>query len=79
MTRTQFEADDRFATIDSAEIGCHGGNGPRDIQIGRAAAWMLDPENSTAFCAVLDPDDMQVATLDDDGDVVWEPLADFEG
>ena len=28
--------------------------------------------------AVLDPDDMQVATLDDDGDVVWEPLADFE-
>ena len=78
MTREQFENDDRFATINSTEIGCYGGNGPRDIQIGRAAAWMLDPDNSTAFCAVLDPDDMQVATLDDDGDVVWEPLACFE-
>ena len=71
MTREQFENDDRFATIGSTEIACHGG-------ICKAAAWMLDPENSTAFCAVLDTDDMQVATIDDDGHVVWEPLADFE-
>jgi len=78
MKLAEFERDDRFATIDSTEIGCHGGNGPRDVQIGRAAAWMLDPENGDGFAAVLDPYDMTVATLDDDGDVVWEPLADFE-
>ena len=78
MTQTQFELDDRFAIIDSTDISCHGGHGPRDIQIGRATAWMLDPCNSTAVCAVLDPDDMQVATIDD-GAVVWTPLADFAG
>jgi len=37
MTLQQFQNDDRFATIGSTDIGCHGGNGPRDIQIGRAA------------------------------------------
>ena len=78
MKLAEFERDDRFATIDSTEIGCHGGTGHRSKQVCKAAAWMLDPDNSTSFDAVLDPDDMQVATLDDDGDVVWEPLADFE-
>jgi len=44
-----------------------------------AVAWLLDPDNSTAFCAVLDPDDMQVATLEGGvpGCVVWQSLASF--
>ena len=77
MTRKQFESDDRFATITSTDIGCHGGSGPRDMQIGKVAAWLLDNDNSTSFCAVLDTADMQVATLDDDDCVVWEPLDEF--
>jgi hypothetical protein len=79
MTRNEFEHDDRFCTLDSSDLGCHGGNGPRDVQVAEAVAWMLDPKNSTAFCAVLDPGDEQVATLDGDGNVVWEPLAEFDG
>ena len=78
MTREQFESDDRFATIDDTDIACHGGSGFRNKQVCKTAAWLLDPENSVGFTAVLDPDDMTVARLDDDGDVVWEPLADFE-
>ena len=77
MTREQFENDDRFATIDSTEIGCHGGTGHRSKQACMAAAWMLDPENGDGFTAVLDPYDMTVATLGY-GHVVWTPLADFE-
>ena len=77
MTLEQFKNDDRYATIDDTDIACHGGTGHRSQQACKAAAWMLDPDNSTAFMAVLDPDDMQVATLEDDGNVVWTPLADF--
>ena len=77
MTREQFENDDRYGVIGDSEIACHGGSGHRGKQVCMAAAWMLDPDNSTAFCAVLDPDDMQVATLED-GYVVWTPLAEFE-
>ena len=78
MTLEEFQNDDRFATIDSGVIGYHGGKGPRGIQIGRAAAWLLDPENSVGFDAVLDPGDMTVATLDNDGYLVWAHLANFE-
>lgn len=38
MTREQFENDDRFATIDSTDIGCHGGTGHRSQQACKAAA-----------------------------------------
>ena len=78
MTREQLESDDRFGVIDDTDIACHGGPGPRCKQVCRAAAWMLDPENSVGFTAVLDPDDMKVATLEDGCYVVWEPLDDFE-
>lgn len=78
MTLEQFENDDRFATIDSTDIGCHGGAGHRIKQVCKAAAWMLDPANSTAFIAVLDPEDMTVATLEDGCYVFWTPLDDFE-
>ena len=71
MTLEEFETNDRFCTLSTSDICCHG-------SAKNAVAWLLDPDNSTSFDAVLDPDDMQVATLDDDGDVVWEPLADFE-
>lgn len=77
MTREQFENDDRYGTIDDTDIACHGGTGHRDKQICKAAAWLLDPHNSTAFMAVLDPDDMSVATLEDGCNIVWTPLADF--
>lgn len=77
MTREQFENDDRFATIYSTEIACHGGTGHRSKHVCMAAAWMLDPENGEGFVAVLDTDDMTVATLED-GHVVWTPLAEFE-
>lgn len=77
MTLEQFENDDRYGIIDDTNIACHGGAGHRIKQVCKAAAWLLDPENSVGFVAVLDPDDMQVATLEDDGNVVWTPLADF--
>ena len=76
MTREQFENDARFATIDSADIGRLGGTGHRSKRACNAAAWLLD--NGDGFAAVLDHYNMTVATLDDDGDVAWEPLADFE-
>ena len=78
MTLEKFQNDDRYGAIDDMDIACHGGTGSRLKQVCETAAWMLDPENSTAFCAVLDPDDMMVATLDDDGWVEWEPLSEFE-
>lgn len=78
MKITQFENEDRYGVIDDTELACHGGAGNRSQQACKAAAWMLDPENGDGFAAVLDPEDMTVATLDDDGYVVWEPLADFE-
>ena len=77
MKLEDFENDDRFGVIDNDAIGCHGGTGPRLKQVLTTAAWLLDPDNSTSFDAVLDPDDMQVATLED-GHVVWTPLAEFE-
>lgn len=77
MTREQFENDDRYATIDSTDIACHGGAGHRSQQVCQAAAWLLDPENSVGFTAVLDPDDMTVATLESGCEVVWTALADF--
>ena len=78
MTREEFENDDRFGVIDNEAVGCPVGSALWVKQVCMAAAWMLDPDNSTSFDAVLDPDDMQVARLDGDGCVVWEPLADFE-
>lgn len=77
MTLEEFQNDDRFATIGDSDIACHGGTGTRLSQVLTTAAWLLDPENSTSFDAVLDPDDMTVATLED-GYVVWTPLSDFE-
>ena len=76
MKLEQFENDDRYATIDDTDIACHGGAGHRSQQACKAAAWMLDPENSVGFVAVLDPEDMTVATLGY-GRVRWTPLADF--
>lgn len=70
MTLETFTNDDRFCTLSSDDIACNG-------TAANAVAWLLDPANSTAFCAVLDPDDMQVATMAD-GDVVWQPLEDFD-
>lgn len=78
MTLEEFSGDDRFGVIDNEAVGCHGGTGHRIKQVCQAAAWLLDPDNSTAFCAVLDPDDMTVATLGY-GHVVWTPLDEFEG
>lgn len=77
MTLEEFKRDDRFGVIDITEIACHGGIGHRIKLICTTAAWLLAPDNSVGFDAVLDPDDMQVATLED-GYVVWTPLADFE-
>ena len=70
MTLEKFRADDRFCTLSTEDIGCHG-------SAKNAVAWLLDPHNSTSFCAVLDEDDMQVATMDGE-DIVWEPLEDFD-
>ena len=77
MTLAEFENDDRYGAIASTEIACHGGTRHRIKLACTAAAWLLDPENSVGFDAVLDPDDMQVATLED-GYVVWTPLAEFK-
>ena len=77
MTLEKFNNDDRFGTIDDTEIAYHGGTGNRVKQVCMAAAWLLSPENSDGFVAVLDPDDMTVATLEQ-GHVVWTPLAMFE-
>lgn len=77
MTLEEFKNDDRYGVIDETEIACHGGTGSRVKQVCMAAAWLLDPENSVGFGAVLDPGDMTVATLGY-GHVVWTPLADFE-
>ncbi len=74
MTKETFEADDRFAVLTSSDLEMHG-HGRRDATA--AAGWWLDPENSESFEAVLDPADNQVATLDANGEVVWEPLAEF--
>lgn len=78
MTLEAFENDDRHGVIDDTEIACHGGTGLRSKQGCKAAAWLLDPENSVGFTAVLDPDDMTVATLEDGCHVVWTPLDEFE-
>jgi len=77
MTLEEFKRDDRFGVIDNEAVGCPVGSSLWSKQVCMAAAWMLNPENSDGFTAVLDPDDMQVATLED-GYVVWTPLADFE-
>jgi len=77
--RSDFEGDDRYGVLTDRDIACDGGSGPRDIALHRAVAWMLDRRNSTSFLAVLDPEDDMVATLDKDGEVVWESLADFGG
>ena len=77
MTLEEFKRNDRYGVIDITEIACHGGTGHRIKLICTAAAWLLAPDNSVGFDAVLDTDDMQVATLED-GYVVWTPLADFE-
>ena len=78
MTLAEFERDDRFGVIDNEAVGCPVGSSLWRKQVCMAADWMLDPENSVGFDAVLDPDDMTVATLED-GHVVWTPLAEFEG
>ena len=78
MKLEDFKNDDRFATLDSTDIACHGGTGTRLKQVCTAAAWMLNPENSDGFIAVLDPYDMTVATLEDGCHVVWTPLDEFE-
>ncbi len=68
----EFAADDRYCVLSPSDIECHGGTAVA------AAAWLLDTENSESFCAVLDPDDMMVASRNDDGDVVgWQPLEAF--
>jgi hypothetical protein len=79
MTLEEFERDDRYVVIDDMDIVCHGGTGHRSKQACQAAAWMLDPENSDGFDAVLDLYDMTVATLVDGCYVVWTPLDEFEG
>jgi hypothetical protein len=71
-----FRADDRYCVLTDSDLELHGGG---DRCAAKAAAWLLDPANSTAFEAVLDPDDMTVGTLDDEGDVAWVALADFVG
>lgn len=78
MKLEEFENNDRYGVIDDLDIICYGGTGHRSKQACKAAAWMLDPENLDGFVAVLDLYDMTVATLDDDGHVVWVPLDDFE-
>ena len=78
MTLEQFEDDDRYGVIDDTDIACHGGTGHRSQQVCKAATWLLDPENSVGFTAVLDPDDMTVATLESGCEVVWTPLDEFE-
>jgi hypothetical protein len=70
MTLEEFESDDRFAVVTDGDYGC---NGPD------AVSWLLDPENSTAFCAVLNPKNGMVATLDEYDNVQWEPLDEFVG
>lgn len=60
MKLEEFENDDRYGAIDDTAIACHGCTGNRSRQACMAAAWMLDPENSDGFVAVLDPDDMTV-------------------
>ena len=77
MTREKFESDDRYGVLDNEAVGCPVGSSLWSKQVCRAAAWMLDPQNSDGFDAVLDPDDMQVATLED-GYVVWTPLDEFK-
>ena len=77
MTREQFENDDRYGVIDNEAVGCPVGSSLWVKQVCMAAAWLLDPENSDGFTAVLDPDDVTVATLEH-GHVVWTPLAEFE-
>lgn len=77
MTLAEFQNDDRFGVIDDTDIACHGGTGYRNQQVCKVAAWMLDPENSVGFDAVLDPYDMTVATRGY-GHIVWTQLADFE-
>ena len=79
MTREKFLADDRFCTLDDSDLACHGGNKPRHLQKQAAVEWLLDPQNSTAFCAVLDEDDDTVATRDAHGNVVWIDLRNFVG
>lgn len=76
MTRVQFDSDDRFTTLADTDVGCHGGDGPRDIREARAIEWMLDPDNDMGYCAVLDPEDNMVATLKGDR-VKWGPLSKF--
>lgn len=77
MTLEEFQNDDRYGVIDITEIAFHGDTRHRIKLVCTAAAWLLAPENSVGFDAVLDTDDMQVATLED-GYVVWTPLAEFE-
>jgi len=69
MNTTEYKNDDRFGTLTADDIGCRGSKG-------EAVAWLLDPANSTAVCAVLDEDDMTVATSRN-GEIVWTELADF--
>jgi len=77
MTREEFKSDERFGTLTSSDLSCHGGDKPRDLQKHEAVAWLLDPHNSTAVEAVLDEDDDTVATLNKNGDIIWTDLADF--
>jgi len=73
-----FKDDDRYDVITPSDIEMHGGEGTQSQRVVRAASWMLDTDNSEGFCAVLDPEDMQVATRNDENGVVeWEPLIDF--
>ena len=78
MTLEEFKRNDRYGVIDNTEIACHGGTGHRIKLVCSAAAWLLAPENSVGFDAVLDTDDMTVATLEDGCYVVWTPLDEFE-
>jgi hypothetical protein len=72
-----FRSDDRFAVLTPSDIEMHGGEGTHSLRVIRTAEWILETDNSEGFCAVLDPDDMTVATLDPDEGVVWQSLADF--
>ena len=68
--RETFLADDRYCKLTDSDRNCHGED---------AVAWLLDPANSTSFMAVLDTEDDTVATLDENGEVVWESLESFYG